>query len=164
MKRNLLETLNAPITGEDVKRVLATPVFVRKDGGAASGPAGSRLLVREHMQGPQLTSFALRELGATVTLLRLTFEQPVELIEMLEPGEGSTFTARLWNADGWPVEVQLHLERFPERGPLVLKDIVGRDVHFTLIARSTRACLELTLQVVRLPLQGDEETSLPPLN
>lgn len=164
MKRNILETLQTPIHGEDVKRVLITPVFSRKtsDPLDVSAPEQTPYVqLRSQAQGLRLAKSRYYALGPSTVLVQLTFESNIELIELLPLDEQASVSARLWDSEGWPTEVHLHFGAASRAAPIVLKDFNGKHVYFTLITDNPKGRTEHPLAVLEARADAAPEDTPP---
>ncbi|WP_045233976.1 hypothetical protein [Deinococcus pimensis] len=150
MKRSVLEVLTSPITAEDVKRVLTTPVLRGRDPDDVEVDARATLRLRERPEGPQLRRARLYDLGEHTRLVQLTFRETLEVLDLVSV-PGQTFALRAWNADGWMTEAHVHLAEFDGTTPAVLKDTSGRHAYFTVIGQSPKGRGERALSVSSLP-------------
>jgi|GEM_PF-5639841 len=128
MKRTLLETLMTPIHAEDVKRVLNTPVFSRKD------DHPPRLAVRQSRGGPTVKRGTSYVLGPHTSLIHLTFNQNLDLSELLEPRGDFTVSLRVW-LDGFPTDVDIALPGEITARPVILQDWHDHHVYLTVVTK-----------------------------
>ncbi|WP_027481082.1 hypothetical protein [Deinococcus pimensis] len=107
------------------------------------------LVLRTGTRGLDLAEQHVHPLGPNASLVHLTFDAAVEVVELLPQERGVTFGARLWDAEGWPTEVHVTLGNARAGAPIVLKDVSGRHAYFTVITGDPRARGDHPAEVTR---------------
>jgi len=106
-----------------------------------------RVVLRSSPDGPRLVRSRAYDLGPHTTLVHLTFEDTIEVIELLPAADGLTFGARLWDRGGWPLEAHVTLPHIQRPATIVLKDSNGKHAYFTVIAENPKGRAEYPLDV-----------------
>lgn len=157
MKRNLLESISTPFTGKNPHSDVKSHAVqgTNTTGSVQSlSDAGPQIKVRLHAQGLTLKKYRYYDLGPEAKLVHLVLDGTAELVELL-PDEGLTFSSRLWNAEGWPLDVHVQLAGHSGSAPVVLKDSNGRHAYFTVLLTQPNLTPEQAPQVIEV-IQGPE--------